>query len=110
MPRLQPPGRVTLHAAGPAAIPARSLVLPGSLSAMTARTFNFAPGPATLPLPVPADQFTSSQADVNGAPATVLVTRDRTLAAVVWVEEGIVTVVAGSLDDDEVLSVAEGLR
>ena len=36
--------------------------------------------------------------------------RDRTLAAVVWVEDGVVTVVAGSLDVDEVLSVARELR
>ena len=43
-------------------------------------------------------------------PATVLVTRDRTVAAVVWVDDGVVTAVAGSLDDDEVLSVARELR
>ena len=39
-------------------------------------------------------------------PATVLATRDRTLAAVVWVDDGVVTAVAGSLDADEVLSIA----
>ncbi len=72
------------------------------------RTFN-ADG-STLPLPVPADQITTSSAQVNGVPATVLVTRDRTLAAVVWVDDGVVTAVAGSLDDDEVLSIAEDLR
>ncbi len=32
------------------------------------------------------------------------------MAAVVWVDDGVVTVVAGSLDADEVLSVARGLR
>ena len=37
-------------------------------------------------------------------------TRDRTLAAVVWVEDGEVTVVAGALDTGEVLEVARGLR
>ena len=47
---------------------------------------------------------------MNGVPATVLATRDRTLAAVLWVEDGVVTVVAGPLDVDEVLSVARGLR
>ena len=64
----------------------------------------------TLPLPVPADQVTSSTAEVNGAPATVLATRDRPLAAVVWVDHGVVTAVAGSLDADEVLSIARDLR
>ena len=59
---------------------------------------------------MPADQVTTSSAQVNGVPATVLATRDRTIAAVVWVNEGVVTVVAGSLDADEVLSVAEDLR
>jgi hypothetical protein len=32
------------------------------------------------------------------------------MAGVVWVDDGIVTAVAGSLSDDEVLSVARGLR
>jgi hypothetical protein len=40
----------------------------------------------------------------------VLATRDRALAAVVWVDDGVVTAVAGSLDTDEVLSIARGLR
>jgi hypothetical protein len=47
---------------------------------------------------------------VDGSPATVLATRDRTLAAVVWVADGVVNVVAGALDADEVLSVARDLR
>jgi hypothetical protein len=47
---------------------------------------------------------------VAGSPATLLETRDQTLAAVVWVSGGVVTVVGGSLDDDEVLSVARALR
>ncbi|HVD29691.1 MAG TPA: hypothetical protein VNC79_14505, partial [Mycobacteriales bacterium] len=59
---------------------------------------------------VPADQVATSSADVDGAPATVLATRDRTLAAVVWVRDGVVTVVAGPLDTDEVVSIARGLR
>ncbi len=59
---------------------------------------------------MPADQVTTSSAQVDGVPATVLVTRDRTLAAVVWVDDGALTVVAGSLDDSEVLSVARDLQ
>jgi hypothetical protein len=67
-------------------------------------------GASTLPLPVPAGEVTSSSADVHGARATVLETRDRTMAAVLWVEDGVVTIVTGSLGADEVLSVARGLR
>ena len=65
---------------------------------------------STLPLPVPADRVTTTTAEVGGAPATVLRTRDRTLAAVVWVADGQVTVVGGSPDPDELLIVARGLR
>lgn len=81
--------------------------LPSSVAAPL-RTFN-ASG-ATLPLPVPAERVTTSSAQVNGEPATVLATGDRSLAAVMWVKDGVVTVVAGTLDTDEVLSVARGLR
>ena len=31
------------------------------------------------------------------------------MAAVIWVEDGVVTAVAGSVTDDEVLAVARGL-
>ena len=72
------------------------------------RTFNS--DGSTLPLPVPADHVTTSSAQVNGQPATVLVRRDRLMAAVMWVKDGVVTVVAGALDADEVLSVARSLR
>ena len=39
----------------------------------------------------------------------MLSTRDRTIAGVVWVDNGVVTAVAGSLSADELLSVARGL-
>ena len=65
---------------------------------------------STLPLPVPADRITTSSTQVGGLPATVMTSRDRLLAAVVWVDDGVVTVVAGSLDPVEVVSVARNLR
>jgi hypothetical protein len=86
------------------------LSLPGVPDDVAARLRTFSGDGSTLPLPVPADRVTTSAADVGGTPATVLVTRDRTAAAVVWVRDGVVTVVAGSLDADEVLSVARDLR
>jgi hypothetical protein len=64
----------------------------------------------TLPLPVPAELVTSSTADVGGTEATVLTSRNGLFAGVVWVEDGVMTGVAGSLSADELLSVARGLH
>ncbi len=86
------------------------LSLPGMPENVADQLRAFNADGSTLPLPVPADRFTASPESVNGAPATVLAGRDRTMAAVVWVEDGVVTAVAGSLDADEVLSIARGLR
>ena len=86
------------------------LSLPGLPEDVAAELRTFTADGSTLPLPVPADQVTTSSAQVNGLPATVLATRDRTIAAVVWVHDGVVTAVAGALDADEVLSIARDLR
>jgi hypothetical protein len=86
------------------------LSLPGLPEDVAAQLRTFTADGSTLPLPVPAHRFTTSSEQVNGVPATVLATRDRTMAAVVWVDDDVVTVVAGSLDADEVLSIARELR
>jgi hypothetical protein len=86
------------------------LSLPGLPDKVAAQLRTFTADGSTLPLPVPADRVTTSSADVNGVQATVLEARDRTMAAAVWVEDGVVTLVAGSLDADEVVSVARKLR
>ncbi len=86
------------------------LSLPGLPEEVATQLRTFTADGSTLPLPVPADEVTTSSAQVGGVPATVLETRDRSLAAVVWVDDGEVTVVAGSLDVDEVLSIARDLR
>jgi hypothetical protein len=85
------------------------LSLPGLPEDVAAVLRTFTADRSTLPLPVPADEITTSPARVGGEPATLLVTRDRTLAAVVWVQDGLVTAVAGALDAEEVLSIAEDL-
>jgi hypothetical protein len=82
------------------------LSLPGLPDDVAAGLRTFNADRSTLPLPVPADEVTTSSAQVDGHPATVLATRDRTMAAVVWVDDGEVTAVAGALDTDEVLSIA----
>ncbi|MGI8693026.1 MAG: hypothetical protein ACR2JK_09025 [Geodermatophilaceae bacterium] len=86
------------------------LSLPGLPDDVAAQLRTFTADGSTLPLPVPADEVTTSSTQVNGVPATVLVTRDRTMSAVVWVDDAVVTAVAGALDADEVLSIAEDLR
>ena len=86
------------------------LSVPGIPAEVAAQLRTFSGDGSTLPFPVPADRFTTSSTEVNGMPATLLAARDRTMAAVVWVEDGVVTVVAGALDTDEVVSIARDLR
>lgn len=82
-------------------------ILPRSVASQL-RTFS-ADG-TTLPLFTSAEEVTTSAADVNGTPATVLASRDGLMAGVVWVDDGVITAVGGSLSTDEVLAVARGLR
>ena len=86
------------------------LSLPGLPEEVAAQLRSFSPDASTLPLPVPAEYATSAPAEVNGEEATLLTSRDGFLAAVVWVADGVVTAVAGSLSEGEVLSIASGLR
>jgi hypothetical protein len=112
------PGLVVARATAPAAFSsgvdfdtAREylLSLPGLPDELAAQLRSFA-ADGTLPLPVPAEFATASETEVDGHPATVLATRDGTLTGVVWVEDGVITGVAGSLSEDEVLAVARDLR
>ncbi|TYP87658.1 hypothetical protein [Blastococcus xanthinilyticus] len=85
------------------------LSLPGLPAGLADQLRSLSTDAATLPLPVPAELVTSSTADVDGAEATVLTSRDGLFAGVVWVEDGVLTGVAGSLSADELLSVARDL-
>jgi hypothetical protein len=64
----------------------------------------------TFPLPVLSDRFDTADAEVHGHPATVLRSHGGLFAAVVWVDDGVVTTVAGTLSADEVVGIAGGLR
>lgn len=86
------------------------LSLPGFPEDVAAQLRNFSADGSTLPVPVPAGKVTTSSTEVDGTPATMFALRDGTMAGMVWVDEGVVTVVAGSLSTDEVLAVAHGLR
>jgi hypothetical protein len=86
------------------------LSLPGLPEEVAAQLRSFSPDASTLPLPVPADYATSSPVEVNGEEATLLTSRDGFLSGVVWVQDGVVTAVAGSLSGSEVVSIASSLR
>ena len=86
------------------------LSLPGIPESLAVQLRDLSADGGTLPLPVPAELVTSSTADVNGTEATVLTSRNGLFAGVVWVKDGVMTGVAGSLSADELLSVARDLR
>jgi hypothetical protein len=85
------------------------LSLPGLPADLAEQLKGLSADGGTLPLPVPAELVTSSTADVDGQEATVLTSRNGLFAGVVWVEDGVMTGVAGTLGADELLSVARGL-
>jgi hypothetical protein len=86
------------------------LALPGLPENVVSQLRNLGADRPTLPLFMTVEQLTSSAADVGGVPATVFTSRDGVMAAVVWVDDGVVTAVAGTVSADEALSVARGLR
>ena len=86
------------------------LSLPGLPAGLAEQLRDLSADGGTLPLPIPADMVPSSTADVDGTEATVLTSRDGLFAGVVWVENGVMTGVAGTLSADELLSVARDLR
>jgi hypothetical protein len=86
------------------------LSLPGLPENLASQLRELSADGGTLPLPVPAELVTSSTADVDGAEATVLTSRNGLFAGVVWVEDGVMTGVAGTVSADELLTVARGLR
>jgi hypothetical protein len=86
------------------------LTLPSLPEDVASQLRRFSGDGRTLPLPVQSEQVKSPAADIGGTPATVLTARDGTMAGVIWVDDGIVNAVAGSLSADEVLSVARELR
>lgn len=87
------------------------LSMPGLPADLAAKLQSLSIERTTLPLLMQSNgKLKSSTADVNGTPATVFTSRDGVLAGAVWVADGVVNAVAGSLSPDEVLTVARGLR
>jgi hypothetical protein len=86
------------------------LSLPGLPADVAVQLRRFFGTPGTFPLPIPADELTTEPADVRGARGTVFRSPDGAMTGVAWVSDRVVHVVAGSLSEDEVLTVARGLR
>lgn len=86
------------------------LSAPGVPAELAQQLRELSPDGTSLPLPVPSDRIVTSDARVGAATATVLATRDGAFAAVMWLDGGVVTVVAGPLSTDEVVDVANALR
>jgi hypothetical protein len=86
------------------------LSLPGLPAAVASQLRAFTGDGTTLPLIVKAGKEKPVTADVNGTPATVLTSQDEVLAGVIWVRDGVINAVGGSLSAEEVLAVARGLR
>ncbi|OAA18325.1 hypothetical protein UG55_11153 [Frankia sp. EI5c] len=86
------------------------LSLPGLPDHVARQLRAFTADGATLPLPVPTDDVTTTTVDLDGVQATALASRDGSFAAVVWVDEGVLSVVGGSLSTKELLPIAGKLR
>jgi hypothetical protein len=86
------------------------LSLPGLPENVVSQLRSLSADAPTLPLFLSVEQLESSTEHVGGVPATVFTSREGTMAAAVWVADGELTAVAGSMSADEVLSVARGLR
>lgn len=86
------------------------LKLPGVSPKLEQQLRDISGDGVTLPLLIPSEVLDSSTADVGGNEAIVLTSSDGAFAAVMWVHDGTITAVAGSLSADEVLAVARGLQ
>jgi hypothetical protein len=65
---------------------------------------------SVLPIPVPEQYATTRSTTVAGVEATEVALRDGSAAGVVWIKDGRLTAVVGTVDVDDVTDVARGLR
>ena len=86
------------------------LSMPGLPPNVAKQLRTFTADGTTLPVIVNSDEGVSSQTSVHGRPATLLTNRGNALNGVVWIEDGVINAVGGSISADEVLTVARGLR
>ncbi|GIE77090.1 hypothetical protein Aph02nite_30400 [Actinoplanes philippinensis] len=86
------------------------LSLPGLPTSVSSQLKAFTKEGGTLPLIVNQASESSFTTTVGKAPATVLSTSGGAVSAVLWVQDGFVNAVGGSLSTGEVLRVAREIR
>lgn len=86
------------------------LSLPGLPADVARQLRAFARDGSTLPVVTPASELDSTSTEVDGEPATLFASRDSAVSGVVWVDDGKITAVGGTLTGAEVLAVARGLE
>lgn len=64
----------------------------------------------TLPIPIPADYATSEHVKVQGVTGTAIGDNTGLGAGVIWIKNGVVYVVAGTLSKGQVVDFANGLK
>jgi hypothetical protein len=102
--------KVTSHGASLATIKSTLLKQPG-LTASVKNLIEQIDSPAgNLPIPIPADLFSSSTRTLdNGAKATVVGDNTGLGAGVVWIKGGIVYAVAGTVSLDDAVKIANSI-
>ena len=86
------------------------LRLPGLPADVARQLRAFVRDGATLPLVVPVERMTTRKTEIDGRPATVFARRDGTMSAVLWTQDGKLSIVAGTMSADEIEAVARDVR
>jgi hypothetical protein len=101
---------VTSSGASERTILAYLLAQPGISPSLAASIRAIGDPTTTLPIPIPADLAHGDSVQVRGAPGVAIGDNTGLGSAVVWRAGGLVHAVAGTLSQDEVLAIANGLH
>lgn len=101
----------SLESTGPSVADIESylLSLPGITPQLAAQIKAIGDPTQVLPLPIPVDRATSETVDINGVQGVLVGDNTGLGAGVIWVKDGYVYGVAGTLSQDDVLAVARSL-
>jgi hypothetical protein len=86
------------------------LSLPGIPPDLAAQIKAIGDPSSTLPIPVPAGKASSSRADINGSSAVLIGDSTGIGSVVIWVRDGMVYAVGGTLADNVVVDVARSMQ
>jgi hypothetical protein len=105
-----PVPQVSSTGASVADIKSALLAQPGLSPTMRAAINSFDTPQGNLPIPIPAGYVNSHSVKVQGVNATAFGDNTGLGSAVIWIKGGRVYGVAGTLTEDQVLAIANGLR